>query len=111
MALVVKALIFATSGFLGIGERAALAQAPEVPIETQHAMLQDEAILTKAAKLKEAGQLIDTKQVAEQVKKPKPAAIMLPEPATKPLRGREISAMARKAYLRLGWYYLCPRCE
>jgi hypothetical protein len=111
MASAVKALIFAISGFLGIGGRVALAQAPEVPIETQHALLQDEAILTKAAKLKEAGQLIDTKQVAEQVKKPKPAAIMLPEPATKPLRGREISAMARKAYLRLGWYYLCPRCE
>ena len=111
MASAMNALTFAISGFLGIGGLVALAQAPEVPIETQHALLQDEAILAKAAKLKEAGALIDTNQVAEQVKNPQPSTIKLPDAATKPLRGREISATARKAYLRLGWYYLCPRCE
>jgi hypothetical protein len=110
MASVLRILVVA-SAFLGMSGPLVRAQAPEVPIETQHALLQDEAILAKAAKLKEAGQLIDTKQVAEQVKKPQPVAITLPEPSTKPLRGREIAAKARKAYLRLGWYYICPRCE
>src|SRR5688572_20177474 len=110
MALALSKLL-GFSWFFGAGALVALAQAPEVPIETQHALLQDEAILAGAAKLKDAGQLLDLKQVAGQVKNPQPAPITLLEPSSKPLRGREIAAKARKAYLRLGWYYVCPKCE
>jgi hypothetical protein len=99
------------STLLGLGGITSLAQAPDVPIETQHALLQDEAILAKASTLREAGHLMDTKKVEEQIKNPQPAAIELPAPSTQPLRGREIAARARTAYLRLGWYYICPRCD
>jgi hypothetical protein len=89
----------------------AVAQAPDVPIETLQPLLQDEAILKKAAELREAGELMDAETVSAQLKTPQPGPIALAEPSTRPLRGREIAARARQAYLRLGWYYLCPRCE
>jgi hypothetical protein len=99
------------STLLGLSGITTLAQAPDVPIETQHPLLQDEAILAKAETLRVAGQLMDTKKVEEQIENPQPAAIELPAPSTQPLRGREIAARARTAYLRLGWYYICPRCD
>jgi hypothetical protein len=87
------------------------AQAPGVPVENLQPLLQDSAIIEKAGKLREAGKLLDAEAIAKQLVTPMPGAVKLPEVATKPLRGREIAERARQGYLRLGWYYLCPRCD
>ena len=87
------------------------AQAPAVPIESTEPLMLDESLLEKARVLREGGKLMTKEKVAELLKNPIPASLTLPEPNTKPLAGREVAERARKAYMRLGWYYLCPRCE
>ena len=89
----------------------AVAQAPGVPIEDPGSLSYNQPLLEKAKVLREAGKLLDIEKVKALLAAPVPSPIALPAPNTKPLRGREIAARARQAYLRLGWYYLCPRCE
>ena len=89
----------------------ARAQAPDVPIESSAPLMLSAALLEKAKALKEGGKLLNAEKIAELLKAPIAASVALPEPGTKPLAGREVADRARKAYLRLGWYYLCPRCD
>ena len=87
------------------------AQAPDVPIESTEPLMLDEALLEKAKALREGGKLLTREKVTALLQSPVPAALTLPEPNVKPLAGREIAERARQGYLRLGWYYLCPRCD
>ena len=89
----------------------AFAQAPDVPIESSTPLMLNDALLEKAKTLREGGKLLNVAKVTELLKAPIAAPLALPEPNTKPLAGREIADRARKAFLRLGWYYLCPRCD
>ena len=89
----------------------ARAQAPDVPIESSAPLNLNAALLEKAKALREGGKLLTAAKITELLKAPVAAPITLPEPATKPLASREVADRARQAYLRLGWYYLCPRCE
>ena len=102
------AAIFATALLLPSSLRA---QAPDVPIESNEPLMLNEALLEKAKVLRESGKLLTKEKIAGLLQSPVPAALTLPEPNTKPLAGREIAERARKGYLRLGWYYLCPRCD
>ncbi|MEO7319493.1 MAG: serine protease [Chthoniobacteraceae bacterium] len=87
------------------------AQAPDVPIESTEPLMLNGALLEKAKALREGGKLLSKEKVAGLLQNPVPAALTLSEPNTKPLAGREIAERARKGYLRLGWYFLCPRCD
>ena len=87
------------------------AQAPDVPIESSAPLILNAVLLEKAKALRESGKLLTAAKISELLKTPVAAPIALPEPGTKPLAGREVAERARKAYLRLGWYYLCPRCD
>jgi hypothetical protein len=88
------------------------AQAPGVPIETNGSLLQNAPLLEKAKALREAGKLpLNIEKTKEQLAAPIPAPLNLPPVATKPLSGREVAEKARAGYLRVGWYYLCRRCD
>lgn len=89
----------------------AFAQAPGVSIESTQPLFKNEPLIEKAKVLREAGKLLTTEKIAEMLKSPQPCAIQLPERGTKPLRGREVADHARSGYVRLGWYYLCPKCD
>ncbi|HEY2574078.1 MAG TPA: serine protease, partial [Verrucomicrobiaceae bacterium] len=58
-----------------------------------------------------AGKLLNNDQVAAAMRPPQAVSIQLPQPNTKRLEPREIAARARKALVRVGWFYLCPRCD
>jgi hypothetical protein len=51
--------------------------------------------------LREAGKLLDIEKVKALLAAPVTSPIALPEPRTRPLRGREIAERARRAYLRV----------
>jgi hypothetical protein len=87
-----------------------VAQASGVPIEDPRSLMQNPSLLEKAKALRDAGKLLDVEKVKTLLAAPVPSPIELPVANTKPLRGREIAERARRAYFRLGWYYLCPRC-
>ena len=87
------------------------AQSPGVPIEKTGRSSQ--ASILKAAKLlREGGKLaLDIETAKQQLASPVPGPLVLPEPNTMPLSGRDIAAHAREGYLQFGWYYLCPHCD
>jgi hypothetical protein len=89
---------------------AARGQAAGVPIEAGEPVAKDASLLAKAKALSDAGKLLDRPKVAALLKSPEPAHVALRPPATQPLSTRELAARARQAYLRIGWYYLCPDC-
>lgn len=101
----VAALVFASGLSVSQG------QAPGVPIEDQRPLSRDEDILAQAARLKESGALLSDENVAAQLASPKGGKVELVDAVTKPLSGRELAARARQAYLRVGWYYRCTKCE
>jgi thiol-disulfide isomerase/thioredoxin len=88
------------------------AQAPGVPIETNGSLLKNAPLLEKAKVLREGGKLVlDIDKVKEQLATPVAAALELPAVSTKALAGREVAERARAGYLRVGWYYLCRKCD
>src|SRR5215204_4265300 len=86
-------------------------QAPGVAIESQEPLTNNQQLLAQAQRLREADALLTHEKVAEQLSKPSGGQIALAEPAKRTLSGRELAARARAGYVRLGWYYLCKRCD
>jgi hypothetical protein len=86
-------------------------QAPGVAIESQQPLMNNPKLLAQAGRLREADALLKEDKVAEQLSRPSGGPIELAEPSRRPLSGRELAARAREAYVRLGWYYRCKRCD
>ncbi len=85
------------------------AQAPDVPVIRDAREVSPE--LVKAAKkLRDDGKLISMTQAREQLARSS-CELHLPEPASLPLQGGEIWRRARAAHLRVGYLYLCTKCE
>lgn len=82
----------------------AAAQAPGVPIEAPEAPLDDPGIIAKAQELRKTGKALDVAQAKLQLKKPEPETLKPLEVRNRPLPGREIAALARKAFVRIGWF-------
>jgi hypothetical protein len=82
-----------------------------VAIEPLRLPQTDSRIVGQATELKNAHKLMSDKQVAAGLISPKPAALTLPAPSTKILPPREVALRAKKALLRIGWFYLCPKCS
>jgi len=88
-----------------------VAQDAGVAIEPARLPLSDRGIIGEALKLKEAGKLLDSNQIDAALRRPDPARLDLPAPSTLRLSAREVAARGRKGLVRLGWFYLCPRCS
>lgn len=70
----------------------------------------EDPVVKKTRALVESGKAMTAESFAGLVKSPKPDALKLPSPATKPLSGREVASRAAGAYVRAGWVYQCTKC-
>lgn len=70
----------------------------------------DPVVLKSATELRDAGRLLASDVLLPQLKNPK-CKLTLPAVRTQKLTGRDIWTSARQSYLRVGWYYLCSKCD
>lgn len=99
--LVFIALVAAAASVL-----AQSAKVPVIPVDAR-----DETALKDAVtKVREAGLLVPEATLTNQLSR---ASCQLTLPATKKTRlsGRELWAAARAAHMRVGWNFLCTRCN
>lgn len=89
----------------------ARAQDAGVAIEPDRVSMSDERLITQALRLKEQDKLMSIERVVAAIKSPTARKLALPRPATEPMPPREIAKLAKKAVLRIGWFYLCHRCN
>ncbi len=88
------------------------AQAPDVRIETDGHPEYSKFILDGAEALRASGQpLLDTNQTAALLAEPVAEKFELPPPGTAEMSPSEVAVHARKALVRIGWYYRCDSCE
>jgi S1-C subfamily serine protease len=87
------------------------AQAPGVPIESAAPLNQNGELLKKLAALRETGRALDAAAAKAALQKPTPAAITLPPCRTTPLRPAEVWETAQGSRLRVGWHFLCHKCD
>lgn len=87
------------------------AQGPGAPVEQNKLSMKDSSLIAKAEALRDDGKLLGKEQVARAMKALPAVAIMLPAARARRLEPKEIAALARKALVRVGWFYLCPRCD
>lgn len=90
------------------GSPAARAQAPGVPVYALRDV--DKAVNEAASKLRNAGKLVSEAVLTNQFNR-RTTAVELPAPRRRALDGRELWAAARAAHLRIGWHYLCSKCD
>jgi hypothetical protein len=90
----------------------ARAQAPDVPIERQgrKQKQEEEEISQKSKELFSEGKAIKLAGIKEQLKR-KTCDLTLPKASAAKLSSREIWNVARHAHVRVGWAYLCSRCD
>jgi S1-C subfamily serine protease len=91
---------------ISMARNPASAQAVGVPIENDGILIEDAPLVAKATALKQAGKLLDIKQVNTALKSPKPAPLVLPAPSTNRLEPRALAELGRRALVRVGWFYL-----
>ncbi|HOW72314.1 MAG TPA: serine protease [Phycisphaerae bacterium] len=66
--------------------------------------------IEQAKKLKEAGRLLEMKEVKAQLRKSS-CQLSLPLVRSRPLSGGELWSLARNAHVRVGYYFLCSKCS
>jgi len=88
------------------------AQAPDVPLSKQGRWesQQEDAITSASRELFDAGRAVKLAVVKEQLKRPF-CELDLPRASATKLSAREICVLARSSHLRVGWAYLCDRCD
>ena len=87
------------------------AQADGVPIEPWQLSPMDPQWVNQAEKLRTEGKLLNDKQVLAALSEPSNETIQLLEASTVPQDGKWVAQQARKAVVRVGWYFLCPNCD
>lgn len=85
------------------------AQLPTVPLFPTDSR-DDTALKAAAAKLREAGAPVPEATLTTQLTRTN-CALTLPAPRKSRLAGRELWAAARAAHIRIGWNFLCTRCN
>ncbi|NBR85749.1 MAG: serine protease [Proteobacteria bacterium] len=70
----------------------------------------DKALKTAAAKLRESGALVSEATLTNQFTRTN-CTLTLPAPRKTRLSGRELWAAARAAHIRVGWNFLCTKCN
>ncbi len=89
---------------------AVYAQAPGVPIMRDRGDPAARHLIQAANAAREAGRLLPLEQVAEQMNR-QHFTTTLSEPHTIPLHSRAIWERSRAAHVRVGFHYLCHRCD
>jgi thiol-disulfide isomerase/thioredoxin len=79
-------------------------QAPGVAIEVNGPASRNPDLVKQAAELKESGKLLSLEQIREQVANTSPAELTLPPARSRVMPARTLAAMAKQAYVRVGWY-------
>lgn len=87
----------------------ARAQSPTVPLYPADSK-SDTRISDEVKKLREAGALLRETALTNQFTRTT-CQLALPSPRSSRMSGRELWAAARAAHLRIGWNFLCTRCN
>lgn len=82
----------------------AAAQAPDVPIESAKAIWEDDQVMERLDALCAAGTSLDVAEARKALRTPSPAKIEPLPQRTQELSGSDVARLARKSFLRLGWY-------
>lgn len=82
----------------------AAAQAPDAPIESAWALWEDEELMDRVEALFKSGDSLDVAESRKALRAPVPAPIEPVPPRTQELDGGDVARLARKSFLRLGWY-------
>lgn len=90
---------------------AAVATARAEPPAVYEDRRNEPELLAAAGRLRDANALTVTDQNLPEQLKHTSCELSLPPANTRKLSGREIWEAARKAYMRVGWFYLCKRCD
>ena len=89
----------------------ASAQSPGVPIHNPTLEVLRFTETTNAAQqLRLSGKAVSLATVKEQLQRTS-CTLTLPTPGAETLSGRQVWERARAAHVRVGWFYLCPRCD
>lgn len=97
--------------FLLLTSIGAQAQGTGVPVYQEGRGAKSQAVLMEQAqKLMEAKALLPTAQREEQMKRTA-CDLTLPPAETRVLTARELWQRARASHLRVGFYYLCTKCD
>lgn len=90
----------------------AVAQAPGVPVYKQgrHESQAEAEVSEAARKLFATTNVLKLAAVPEQLKR-STCPLALPDASRRKLSAREICMVARRSHLRLGWAYLCTKCD
>ncbi len=86
-----------------------LAQAPGVNIVRDRGE-QFDALVKKANEYRADGALLPVEQVKQQLSRVS-CSLKLPRKATRKLTDRQIWRRSQAAHVRVGWHYLCTKCE
>lgn len=90
----------------------AAGQAPGVRIESNgHPEYSGEVFDRADAMLLGPIETLDLEGARRQLAEPRPEVFTLPPPRTVKLEPRAIAEVARRALLRVGWYYHCTACD
>ncbi len=100
---------FVLGGLFALLPPAGRAQAPGVRIARDRGE-PIQRMVRAANVLREEGRLLSRETVAEQLGRRAPE-VVLPEPNTTPLSERDVWQLSRDAHVRVGWHYLCTRCD
>lgn len=87
------------------------AQAPGVAVEPKVLPPAPPELLKTLGELRENNKLLSQETIRKALSHPTPEAVSLPAPFTQPLDPITIAQQLRKSALRVGWYYLCTRCD
>lgn len=85
------------------------AQAPDVPIVRDRGETFT-ALIEKANQQRIAGHLLGMKEVRAQLNRTH-CTINLPKAARKNLEDTDVWRRSRESHVRVGWHYLCQKCE
>jgi hypothetical protein len=98
---------------LGLSPAGALfAQAPGVAIEPPKDRDADAVLIQRARDLKDAGRLLlNLDETGQQLRTVSNACLALPSPRKRALKPAEVYQLARQSRLRIGWFYLCKKCD
>lgn len=102
-------MVLTLLGTLAVSTANLLGQAPGVPI------IRDRgepftALIDQANEHRAAGRLLSIEETTRQMER-KQCALRLPKPARKQLTDTEIWRRSRESHVRVGWHYLCRKCE
>ena len=72
---------------------------------------ENDQVAEKVAELAAQKRLLDQQTILGQIKQPVPQKLDLPAPSQKALSPADIAAKARASVVRVGWTFLCDKCN